>query len=111
MGVRRNFYSGGEQNRHFAYPFQVADDAMQMDVHETLHPFYITKKCPVLRQLPQKMRFVGSIASFSLMLLFTQYETTWLTAISSHCLQKRSQPKNLGEAKKMGGPKCLILGK
>jgi len=27
-----------------------------------------------------------SIATDSLMLLFTQYKTSWLTAISSHCL-------------------------
>jgi len=45
MGVRRNFFTGG-QRRHFAYPFQVVDDATQMDVHETLHPFYTTKKMP-----------------------------------------------------------------
>jgi len=35
MGVRRNFSKGGKI-RHFAYPFQVADDAMQMNVHKTL---------------------------------------------------------------------------
>jgi len=45
MGVRRNFSRGG-QSRHFAYPFQVVDDATQMDVHKTLHPFYTTKKIP-----------------------------------------------------------------
>jgi len=38
MGVRRNFSRG--QRRNFAYPFQVADDDMQMDVHKTLHLFY-----------------------------------------------------------------------
>jgi len=27
----------------------IADDAMQMDVHKTLYPFYTTKKCPMLR--------------------------------------------------------------
>jgi len=32
------------QNRHFAYPFQVVDDATQVDVHKTLYPFYTTKK-------------------------------------------------------------------
>jgi len=35
MRVRRKC-SRREQRRHFAYPFQVADDAMQMDVHKTL---------------------------------------------------------------------------
>jgi len=44
MGVRRNF-SRGWQRRNFAYPFQVADDAMQMDVHKTLYPFYIIGLC------------------------------------------------------------------
>jgi len=42
MGVRRNFSEG----EHFADRFQVADDAMQMDFHKTLCPFYITKKMP-----------------------------------------------------------------
>jgi len=40
MGVRRNFFREG-QCRHFAYPFEVADNAMQMDVNKTL--FYTTK--------------------------------------------------------------------
>jgi len=30
----------------FAYPFQVADDAMQIDVHKTHYPFCTTKKLP-----------------------------------------------------------------
>jgi len=34
----------GGQRRHFAYLFQVADVAMQIDVHKTLYPFYTTKK-------------------------------------------------------------------
>jgi len=41
MGVRRNFSRGG-QRRNFAYPFQVADDAMQINVHKTLYPL-----CPI----------------------------------------------------------------
>jgi len=36
VGVRRNFFSG--ETSIFANPCQVADDAMQMDVHETLYP-------------------------------------------------------------------------
>ena len=35
MGVHRIFSRVG-QHRNFAYPFQVADDAMQMHVHKTL---------------------------------------------------------------------------
>jgi len=33
----QNFFQGG-QRRNF-YPFQVADDAMQIDVHKMLYPF------------------------------------------------------------------------
>jgi len=33
----------GEQHRHFAYLFQIADDAMQMDVNKSLYAFYTTK--------------------------------------------------------------------
>jgi len=71
MGVRRIFPGGGKRP-HFVYHFQVADDAMQMAVNKTLYLFYTTKKCPILRQQSQKLRFVGkhSNASFSLMLIF-----------------------------------------
>jgi len=48
MGVRRNFSRRG-QNQHFSYPFQVADDATQIDVHKTLHPFYATNKIPSVK--------------------------------------------------------------
>jgi len=43
MGVRRNF-SRGEQRLYLLILFQVANDAMQMDLHKTLYPFYTTKK-------------------------------------------------------------------
>jgi len=43
MGVRKNF-SRGRQRRHIAYRFPVADDAMQMDGHNALYPFYNTKE-------------------------------------------------------------------
>jgi len=45
MGVCRKFSRGG-QRQHFANPCQVADDAIQMYVHDTLNLFYITKKTP-----------------------------------------------------------------
>jgi len=64
MGVRRNFYSGGEQNRHFAYPFQVAVDAMQMDVHETLHPFYITKNAQCYGNCLKKCASLAALLLF-----------------------------------------------
>jgi len=41
MGAQINFSTG--QRRNFAYPFQVADDAMQMDIHKTLYPFYLIR--------------------------------------------------------------------
>jgi len=44
MGVHRNF-SRREQRRKFAYPLQIADNAMQMDVHKTLYPFYRISLC------------------------------------------------------------------
>jgi len=47
IGVHRNF-SIDRQSRHFAFPFQAADNIMQMGVHITLYPFYTTKK--MLRQ-------------------------------------------------------------
>ena len=38
------------RSRHFAYHFQVADDAIQVTTHETLYHFYATKKMPMFRQ-------------------------------------------------------------
>jgi len=58
MGVRRNFSRVG-QRPNFADPFQVADDAMQMDVHKALHPFFTTKKITHDAATVTKMRFVG----------------------------------------------------
>jgi len=43
MVVSRNFCKG--QRRNLAYPFQVADDAMQMHVHKTLYSFYPVSLC------------------------------------------------------------------
>jgi len=42
-GRPQKFFQGG-QRQHFAYLFQVADVAMQMDVHKTYYCFYTTKK-------------------------------------------------------------------
>jgi len=53
MDVRRNFFREG-QSRPIAYPFQIADDAMQIGVHKRLYPLYTTKM-PMLRQQSQKM--------------------------------------------------------
>jgi len=35
----------GEQNQHFVYHFQVPNDAIQMDVHKTVHPFCPLPSC------------------------------------------------------------------
>jgi len=59
MGVRRYFSTGG-QRRQFSYPFQVADDAMEMDVNKTLYPYCTTKETPHVAATVTKMRFVGS---------------------------------------------------
>jgi len=34
----------GRQRRHFAYPLQVAGDAVEVDVHKTLYPLLNTTK-------------------------------------------------------------------
>jgi len=61
MGVRRNFSRGG-QPRHFVCPFQLADDAMQMDVHRTLRPLlHHQEKAPSYGS-SHKMRSLAAIA-------------------------------------------------
>ena len=44
MSFRRNLFQG-RNIENFDFPFQVADDAMQMDVRKTLHPFYPMSLC------------------------------------------------------------------
>ena len=44
-GRPRKVFPRGGQRRNFACPFQVADDAMQTDVHKTLYPFYPISLC------------------------------------------------------------------
>jgi len=44
MGVRRNFSREG-QRRNSTHPFQVADNAMQMDAHKMLCIFYRISLC------------------------------------------------------------------
>ena len=61
-GHPQKFFQGGKR-LHFAALCQVADDAMQTEIHETLYRFYTTttqRKRPMLRQQSQKMCFVGS---------------------------------------------------
>jgi len=56
-----------EQNTHFIQiasclhlKGNIADDAMQMDVHKTLYPFCTKKKLPHVTGRITKKRFVGS---------------------------------------------------
>jgi len=44
MGVRRVFFQGGKL-QNFAYPLQIADDEMQIDVHKRFYPFYRISLC------------------------------------------------------------------
>jgi len=73
MGVRRNFSTGGNFDI-LPVLFQVADDAVQMDIHKTLYPFQITNIMPYVTSTVTKFPVVGSNASFSLMRLFTLYK-------------------------------------
>jgi len=50
----------GRQSRHYAYPFQVADDEMQRDVLKRFTVSTPQRKRPMLQQQITKMRFVGS---------------------------------------------------
>jgi len=63
IGVHRNF-SIDRQSRHFACPFQAADNTMQMGVHIRLYHFYTTKKITHVTATAPKTRFVGSKVSF-----------------------------------------------
>jgi len=90
MGVRRNFSRG--ETSTFCLSF-VVDDTIKMDVHKTLYPFHTTlhhKENALCHGNSHKncssLATARSNASFSLMLLFTQYKITWLTVTSSHCL-------------------------
>ena len=71
MDVRRNFSRVG-QRPNFSYPSQVADDAMQMDVHKTLYSFHHIS----LRRLNLNSRSLSKMFStlrLSEMLVFLNY--------------------------------------
>jgi len=59
MGVRRIFPGG--QRRHFTYPSQVVDEAMQMDGHKTVCPPNATMKRPHVTAAVTKMRSLAAI--------------------------------------------------
>jgi len=76
-GRPQKIFQGGKVDN--LHPFQVADDAMQMNVHKTLYAFYTTKGMHHVPATVSKMRFIHSNASFSLM-------HVKLPATNSHCL-------------------------
>jgi len=49
-GRLQKFFQGGGQSRHFAYPFQVSDDATQTAVHKRFTLATPQRKCSMLRQ-------------------------------------------------------------
>jgi len=50
----------------------IADDAMQMDAHKTLYPFYITKKMPHVTVTITKNASLAAIARYiSIMTIYT----------------------------------------
>jgi len=59
-GRPQKFFQGATST--FGYPFQVADNAMQMDVHKTLCPFKAAKEIPRVTATVTKMCFVGTAA-------------------------------------------------
>jgi len=44
-GRPQKFFQGGINVENLAYAFQVADDAMQIDVHKTFYSFYPISLC------------------------------------------------------------------
>jgi len=57
-GRPQKFFQGGATST-FAYPFLVADDAMKMDVHKRLCPFYTVEK--ITRQNTHSIRILFEI--------------------------------------------------
>jgi len=80
MGVSRNFSRGGNVDISLIL-FQVADDAMQMDFHKKLYPFYITKKIP--RETTRFVRIILKSYSRGVVFDFTKrYFLSSFTLIS-----------------------------
>jgi len=95
---------------------------MQMDVHKTLYPLYITKEMPHIPATATKMHFFGSSASFSLIIklrcLLLEAVTVSLhylskmSAFTSH-MQQNTNYRNLkqwrSQTKILEGPNILTL--
>ena len=56
----RNSSGGPEYLRTLALRGNIADDAMQMDVHKSLYPFYTTKEMPHVTVTITRKRFFRS---------------------------------------------------
>jgi len=86
-GRPQKFFQGG-QSRHFLILFRLLTMQCKSMFTKRFTLSTPQRKCPMLRQQSQKLRFVGSNASFSLMLLFTpcKTRTALLTATRSYCL-------------------------
>ena len=50
----------------------IADDAMQLDVHKTLYPFYTTKKMPHVTVTVTKDASLAATARYIIITKFTQ---------------------------------------
>jgi len=97
IGVHRNF-SIDRQCRHFACPFQLADNPMQMGVHISLYPFYTTKKMTRVTATVPKMRFVGSKVSSHIVQKHVTYcnQQSLSRCITCHrCLQQSHAAKHV----------------
>jgi len=73
MGVSKNFSRVGKVDILVDH-FRLLTTQMQVDVHITLYPCYITKKMAHVTATVPKLRFVGSSVSFQFshrMFLFT----------------------------------------
>jgi len=63
MGVRKYFSRAGKVDISIVH-FRLLTIQMQIDVHITLYPCYITNKMTHVAATVPKMRFVGSNVSF-----------------------------------------------
>jgi len=56
-------FSGGKR-RHFAYTFQVSDDAVQTDVYKALYPLYTKRNCSFYGNIHKKFASLAAIARY-----------------------------------------------
>jgi len=91
MGVSRNSSTRGKR-RHFAYIFQVADDAVQMDVHKALYPFYTKRHCSIYGNIHKNALRWHHIASY----IVISYKADYLQIFQAGTsLQRSKLPSSL----------------